>query len=202
MEIISPGRTLVCQIANDDSNDKYLFPIGKVSPALEVKWKLKGCRDNGKLTVGGKALEGGVKLMDLCQGTVSRWKNRLAESTDVCKAGCDCHTVPFILSRTSFNDLASGKPIELNVLGEIASYSPKKGRVTRTVDIDGQKTKVQCLQATGRAGKLWVTDDAQWPVLLRVEAGGGDTYSELLIISRLAPKEVEAQLGKAKDEDD
>jgi hypothetical protein len=202
MEIVSPGKTLVCEIADFDASDQYLFRIDKVRPALEVTWKLKGCPDNGAVKVGGKALDGGTKLITLSQGNVSRWKTDLSKTRTTnkeCKGVCDCHTLPFLLSRAAFKGLASGTSIELNAFGETATYAPRPRRVTRTVAIDGKSTKLRCLRASGSGGELWVNDDAEWPLLARIETGGGSNYCELQLVSGLALDELEAQLGDPED---
>jgi hypothetical protein len=193
MEILTPGRTLVCEIADFDACDRYLFSIDDLGAALTVSWKLKGCSDHGVVHVAKKAVEGGTRLIGFGQGNVSRWRGAAAESTEECKDGCDCHTLPFTLGRAAFDGLEKGKSIELNVFGEVASFV-KKGKAKREIQIDGKACEVDCLHAAGSEGELWIIDDAKCPVIARVEVAGGENYCELQIASKRAPAELEAEL--------
>jgi hypothetical protein len=194
-ELITAKRTLVCEIADFDACDKYLFHIEKAGKELAVDWKLKGCGDSGEIHVGKKALDGGTKLIGFSQGSVSRWQGNVAKSTDTCEEGCDCHTLPFILSRAALAALKSGEPVSLNVFGAPQSFE-KKGSETRTIEVDGKKTKLACLHAASDDGDLWVVDDATWPVIVRVESDGGDNYAELSIVSSKSIADLEPSLSK------
>ena len=41
-------------------------------------------------------------------------------------------------------------------------------------------------------------DDPLWPLIARIEADGGENYSEIKLISSLAPAAVEEHLNKQK----
>jgi hypothetical protein len=193
MKLLAKGRTLVCEISDFDACDKYLFHIDAAEGGVTAAWKLKGCGDNGTVAVGKKAVESATKLISFGQGSVSRWKGAVASNTESCDEGCNCHTLPFLLSRTAYRSLKGGEPVELNVFGEIQTFT-KQGTEKRTIEIDGKKTSVQALHATSDDGDLWVADDAQSPVLLRVETCGGDNYCEVESVSDQSIEDAEAKL--------
>lgn len=193
MNLVSKGRTLVCEIADFDACDKYLFHVTKADSTLEVEWKLKGCGDHGTLRLGGPSLKGATKLMGFSQGNVSRWQASVTEDSGTCKEGCDCHTLPLLLGRAALAALEAGEAVELNVFGAVDTFE-KKGTAKREVEVDGKKTKVSCVHAAGEGGDLWVLDDVTWPVILRVETDGGENYCELVLVSAGSIKETEANL--------
>jgi hypothetical protein len=197
MKLLEKGRTLVCEIADFDACDKYFFHVDGVAPSLTVAWKLKGCGDNGVLKTTAKALDAGTKLIAFGQGNVSRWKGAVATSTEECEDGCDCHTPPFLLSRGVYKRLKSGEPVELNVFGELATFTKKKKALSkRPLIVDGEKTTIQTLHATGSDGDLWFVDDAACPLIVRVEAAGGDNYCELAIVTSKSIDATESDLAE------
>jgi hypothetical protein len=194
MDLLEKGRTLVCEVADMDACDKYLFHVDDAGASLTTTWKLKGCSDNGILEITAKALDSGTKLIGFGQGNVSRWKGAVASSTEECEVGCDCHTPPFLLSRGAYKRLKSGEPVELNVFGELAIFTKKKKALgKRPLLLDGNKTTVQTLHATASDGDLWFVDDARWPLIVRVETND-EYYSELSVVSSESIEALEATL--------
>lgn len=197
MELLAKGRTLVCEIADFDACDQYIFQIDDAGAGLTAKWKLVGCGDNGTVALADKAVEAGTNLIAFGQGNVARWKGDVASDATACKDNCDCHTLPFLLSRGALSALKNGKPVELNVFGELQTFT-KAGTQTRELEVDGKKTPFATIQASSKDGDLWVIDDPRWPVLVRVETAGGDNYSELSIVST---ESIEALESKLDDKD-
>jgi hypothetical protein len=184
MNLITSGRTLVCEIADFDACDKYLFHVDDAAASLTTSWKLKGCSDSGTVHTTAKALEAGTRLIGFGQGNVSRWQSAVASSEEECADGCECHTPPFLLSRGAYERLKSGEPVKLNVFGELATFTHEENEAeNRPLVLDGNQTTIPTLRATGSDGDLWFVDDPRWPVIVRIEACGGDHYCELSVVS-------------------
>jgi hypothetical protein len=202
MDLIEKGRTLVCELGDYDACDRYFFHIEDAAESLTTTWKLKGCPDNGTLRIMPNALRAraGMKLIGLSQGSVSRWKCAVASSTEECEDGCDCHVPPFLLSRAAHKALKKGQPVELNVFGEVVTFTKKKKALAkRTLLIDGTQTIVETLHATaGTDGDLWFVDDPRWPLIVRVELADGEHYSDLGMVSSEPSEVLEAELAAGR----
>lgn len=191
MNLIAKGNTLVCEIADFDACDQYLFRIDEDEGTLVTHWKLRGCEDSGDLTIGEKPLAAANKLITFSQGGVYRWKS--AGFSESCDEGCGCHTVPFLLGRGALASLRAGQPVDVNVFGEVQTFTMKDTE-KRDVIVRGETKSLDAIHATSNDGDLWIVDDAKWPVVLRVETAGGDNYCTLQSISAESIEAVESAL--------
>ncbi len=130
-------------------------------------------------------------LIAFSQGGVYRWKSGgFSESGD---EGCACHTVPFLLGRAALMSLRAGEPVDVNVFGEVQTFT-KKDIEKREVNVLGETKSIDAIHATSNDGDLWIVDDAKWPVVLHVETAGGDNYCKLQSISAESIEAVESTL--------
>lgn len=191
MDLIAKGNTLVCEIADFDACDQYLFHIDNDEGVLVTHWKLRGCGDNGDVTIGEPPLAAANKLLTFSQGGVYRWKS--GGFSESCDEGCTCHTVPFLLGRATLAALRVGEPVDVNIFGEVQTFT-KQGTEKRDVNVRGETKSIDAIHATSHDGDLWIVDDAKWPVVLRVETAGGDNYCELQSISAESIEAAESAL--------
>jgi hypothetical protein len=161
---IKTGARIQCELANDDSCDKYDFVVDTATPdELAVQWKLAGCNDSGELRFANANLNDGRGVLFLCQGSVAEGMKFLEPGERP-----ETHTAPFLFPRSMMKDVREGKAISFSV-------SDASGELSFREDLDlevivggePQIVKVKKLADDRENLIVWVTDDESYPILLR-----------------------------------